>query len=251
MICCNRAGSPVTGAGERVVHLEDPDAAGVGGGHDGRQRRVDDVGEAHLLDVEPEGPRNDPGDVEQVLDELRLNLGVPVDRVQPLLDVVLVELARSEESGPSDDGVEGSSQLVREGRQELILHPAGRLGFGARILRGLIQGGVLHGQPGTTGQLLGDTTVCLDVTSAGLGRQAERQGPEDLFAGAQGYGHAGFDLKAAHELEVFGTDRHGPQPVVGHGRDELGPARFQHPDHRDVLSVNEGERNGRSDRERR
>ena len=103
--------------------------------------------------------RDDPGDVEQVLDELGLDLGVAVDGVEALLDVLVVELARAEQSRPADDGVERRPQLVRERGEELVLHPAGRLGLGSRILRALVQAGIVHSQAGAARQLLRDATV--------------------------------------------------------------------------------------------
>ena len=75
-------------AGQRVEDLDDADALGLGGRQDRRQRRVDDLGQAHPLDVQAELAGDDPREVEQVLDELGLDLGVAVDGVEALLDVV-------------------------------------------------------------------------------------------------------------------------------------------------------------------
>ena len=172
--CCNRAGSPVTGPASEsnILMIRTPLASAAG--MDRRQRRVDDLGEAHLLDVEAEGSRDDPREVEQVLDELGLDLGIPVDRVEALLDVLVVELAGTEQSRPADDGVERGPQLVREGREELVLHPAGHLGLGAGVLALLYRRGVVHGQAGAARQLLGDPTVRLLVVAAGSVDIAER-----------------------------------------------------------------------------
>ena len=101
------------GAGERIEHLVDADALGVGRRHDGGEGGLDDLGELQPLDVEAEVAGDDAGDVEQVLDELGLDLGVPLDGREPFLQVLGVDLAGAEDLGPAEDGVERRAQLVR------------------------------------------------------------------------------------------------------------------------------------------
>ena len=128
--CWSRAASPVTGAGERIEHLMDADALGVGCRQHGGEGGLDDLGKVQPLDVEAEVAGDDAGDVEQVVDELGLGLRIPLDGREPLLQVLGVDLAGAEDLGPAEDGVERRAQLVRERGQEFVLHAVGRLGLG-------------------------------------------------------------------------------------------------------------------------
>ena len=103
---------------------------------DGGEGGVDDVGEVEPLDVEAELAGDDAGDVEQVLDDLGLGPGIPLDGGEALLDVVGIDLAGAEDLGPAEDGVERGAQLVGERGQEFVLHAVGRFGLGPGRLGG-------------------------------------------------------------------------------------------------------------------
>ena len=98
---------------------------------------------------------HDAGDVEEPVQELGLLSHDALDRLERLLGLLGLELSRSQETAPAEDRLERGAQLVRERRQELVLHVIGGVGgslrsFGlgakARLL-GLVllqQGDVVH-----------------------------------------------------------------------------------------------------------
>ncbi len=73
---------------ERIEHLLNADLLGIGGREHGGEGGFDDLGKVQPLDVEPQVPRDDAGDVEQVLDDLGLGLGIPVDGREALRQVL-------------------------------------------------------------------------------------------------------------------------------------------------------------------
>ena len=71
---------------------------------------------------EPELAGDDARDVEQVLDELGLRPRVALDGLERARRSARgVELAAAEQLRPAEHGVERRAQLVRDGRQELVL----------------------------------------------------------------------------------------------------------------------------------
>ena len=130
-ICRRRSGSPATsprrgrarsgGGGSSRV------AAGIkrldGGGDDGRQLQG--------ADVQAELRAHDPGEVEDVGDDLGLGGRVALDGLEPAGGGGLVEAAPSQQVHPAHDGGQGRPQLVGQRGEELVLDPAGRL----RLLR--------------------------------------------------------------------------------------------------------------------
>ena len=73
---------------------------------------VDHLGQVHSLDVEMELARDDARHVEQVLDELRLCLCVPLDALQGALDQRGRQLLGAEQLRVPEQRVEGCLQLV-------------------------------------------------------------------------------------------------------------------------------------------
>ncbi len=135
--CWSRVGSPAS-CGTGPMSADELDALGLGREPDGVERGLRDGGHvdgAHL-DLELSG--DDPGDVEQILDELRLRGGVALDGLQGAAARGLVELAHAEQARPAQDGVERGAQLVRERGQELVLDPVDALGLAveARVVQG-------------------------------------------------------------------------------------------------------------------
>src|SRR6266542_819049 len=110
------------------------DVLGFGGWRDGVERRVHHVAQAHRREVQPQLAADDPRDVEDVLDQLRLRHGVVADDAQRALRRRGIRLARREQVRPAEDRVQRRPQLVRQGREELVLHPVDGLGLRARDL---------------------------------------------------------------------------------------------------------------------
>ena len=139
--CCRRVVSAHDRAGERVeVHVE-RDALGVGGGLDALDRFAQHGDDRNRLRIEPDLAGRDARHVEQILDQLILRDGVPlddVDRARPLLRRDRVGL---QHPGVAEDDVERRAQLVRQRGEELVLQLVGglrrALGFAQRHLGAL------------------------------------------------------------------------------------------------------------------
>ena len=89
----------------------------------------DDGGQVDGVDIEPKPAGDDAVDVEDVLDELFLRVGVAADRVDGLALLGLAQVAAAKEVGPAGDRVERRSKLVGEMRQELVFRAVRGLGF--------------------------------------------------------------------------------------------------------------------------
>ena len=100
--CWSRATSPVIGPDHRVEGLDEADLLRLAAGGDSADRRVDHLDDVDPLDVEPEVTRNDPGHVEEVFDQPRLDLAVPLDGVKPLDHVLGVDPTALEDLGPAE-----------------------------------------------------------------------------------------------------------------------------------------------------
>ena len=87
---------------------------------------------------------DDPRDVEDVLDQLRLQPRVPADHFDRLLRACGGEGAALQHRHPAQDRVQRRPQLVRERGQELVLEPAGFLGRGEPGELGLLAPGHHH-----------------------------------------------------------------------------------------------------------
>ena len=178
-----------------------PDAFAVGRGTHRLDRRVDDRRRIHGADLEEQLSGIDAARVEQVLDELRLHARVALDRLQTPHDVRFVLAADAKHLAPAEDRVERRAQLVRERREELVLHFAqafrrrargalaleqgGPLGGGA--LRRLVEACVVDGDAGLRGNA-GDEALGPLGEHAGL-RVAEEQSTDDLARpGLDGHG---------------------------------------------------------------
>ncbi len=99
-------------------------------------RGGDLLGRVEPLPLDLQLARRHPRHVEQVGDQLGLDAGVALDGVDARDHVgVAAGDALLEQLRPADDGVERRPQLVRQRRQEVVLHLVGALGLGPR--RGL------------------------------------------------------------------------------------------------------------------
>jgi hypothetical protein len=80
-------------------------------------------------------PRQDTRHVEKVVDDLRLDPDVPLERVDGAIDQVAVSNAAGfQNPDPSEHSVHGRAQLVGECSQELVLDTVRLLRFCARSL---------------------------------------------------------------------------------------------------------------------
>ncbi len=67
-------------------------------------------------------------DIEQILDEALLRAGVALDGLERPGLGRLVQAAGAQQRDPAEDRIEGRAQLVRHGREELVLQAAELLG---------------------------------------------------------------------------------------------------------------------------
>ena len=111
----------------RVQDQLQPDLLRLRGRGDGLRRLLDDLRQRDGTDVEAHLACDDPGDVEEVRDELVLGQGVPVDGVCAPAHGLRLHVLAAEDVRPAHDGVQRRAQLVGEGGQELVLDPVGLL----------------------------------------------------------------------------------------------------------------------------
>ena len=91
--------------------------------------------QVHRTDIEAQLAAENGRDVEEILDQARLLLGVARDRVDGAVDHVGVPPRGAEHVGPAQDGVQGGPELVGQGRQEVVLRTVGSLGVRPGPLR--------------------------------------------------------------------------------------------------------------------
>jgi hypothetical protein len=102
---------------------------------------IDDGHQIRRFRIDAQLARDDARDVEDILDDLHLSLRIAVDDLDRLADARL-ELTLTQDGRPSDDGVQRRAQLVRHGREELVLDAVRLLGS-ARHALGQGAGGLL------------------------------------------------------------------------------------------------------------
>ena len=169
----------------RVLDELEENALGVGRGRHRPDRRFDDGADLHGLEIELKLARDDPRHVEQLVDDLVLRAGVPNDRVDGGSDLVGSELTALEQVGPPDDRGQWRPQLVRQRGQELVLHPAGRLGHRARLLRLAVEVRVVDGN-GRVGREAGDQAFVALVEGPRVRMSEEEAAQQVADAGAHG-----------------------------------------------------------------
>ena len=104
-------------------------------------------------DIESHLAGHDARDVEQIVDELPLGVGVAVDDFQRSLGRRGVEDPIAQHPGPAEHRVQRRPQFVGQRGEELVLERVGRLGLGAGGLLPLVEPrvvdrrGDLGGQP--------------------------------------------------------------------------------------------------------
>ena len=119
----------------------------VRGRLDGSDGVVHDQRQFHGLHVQPDLPRDDPGDIEDVFDDLRQPRRVPFECFEAADRLLARENAAAQKPRVSDNRIERRPQLVREHGEKLVLDPVG-------ILRLQVQAGVLERQRGPPGNSL-------------------------------------------------------------------------------------------------
>ena len=113
--------------GLRIEDRLDANALGVGRRRDGVDGASDDLGKVDRLHVQPDLSRDDAGDVEHVLDDLRQRRRVALDGLdRPCLAVGAID-AGPQHAGVAEDRVQRRPQLVRQAREKVVLQPTGLL----------------------------------------------------------------------------------------------------------------------------
>ena len=106
---------PRIAAHHRLMRRERPldaDLARLAGRMHRLDRRLDDGRQIHLVDVEAQFARDDPRDVEQIVDELCLHPGVALDGGETVGKMGVDGPRSSQDHRPADDRVERRPQLV-------------------------------------------------------------------------------------------------------------------------------------------
>ena len=90
-------------------------------------RRVDERLKRRRRQMDLKLAGNDTGEIDQVLDDARLRPAGALDGVDGPGGAGAIEFSGREQSGPTEHRVQGRAQLVREGREKLVLHTVGSL----------------------------------------------------------------------------------------------------------------------------
>ncbi len=106
-------------------------------------RVLDDLAGVGDLQAQVELAAGDAGEVEQVVDQPRLELDVAPDHVQRPAQRGGDALIPGEPGGEEQHGGQRRAQLVAEGGEEVILRLVGGLGLGARLALAIEQPGAL------------------------------------------------------------------------------------------------------------
>ena len=117
------------GRRSRVEHVLQSNGLGLGRGPDRIKGSLDDGPEIDRTNVETHLARDNPRDIEEVVDELHLHLRSPFDRLGGAPDLGVIH--PPQHLGLHQQGGERRAKLMRERRQELVLHQV-RL-FGLRL----------------------------------------------------------------------------------------------------------------------
>ncbi len=121
----NRLQTNVLGVGRRLYDVDG---------------RPDDAREIDGTHLEPHLARCDTGYVEQIVYQLSLSLGRPLDRLHGEADLLVVQVAPPQDFRPRHDRRQGGPQLVRHRREEGVLRPVGFFELFTRFLRRAVCG---------------------------------------------------------------------------------------------------------------
>ena len=120
----------------------EPKAGPLHFGSHGLARLVHGLLEAHRFRFDPQGPADDAGFVDQVVEELTLPQGVAPDDGEGIPHIGRQVAAGLEDLRPAEDGIQRTSQLVREGGEKLVAALRGLEGRGpetAQFVDGLLE----------------------------------------------------------------------------------------------------------------
>ena len=120
--------------GRRVGLDLEGDPFRVGGRTDHLNSALDDVKKIDRARFDLEFAGDDARQVDQVVDQLRLRLCVAQHGLQSMPGVPFDSRFPQQQVRPSDNRVERRAELVREDREELVLHPT-RLGVRGALLQ--------------------------------------------------------------------------------------------------------------------
>ena len=161
------------------------DVLAVGGRADAVDGALDDAAQVHRPHVETEPAGHDARDVEQVFDELSLGARVALDGLERAALHHLVHGAAPEPPDPAEHGGERRAELMRDGGEELVLHPVRRFRRRARGLLRREEVDVAQRRRALVGQTLHDALV----QRAERNRSPVRDEEQPLDPPAEGDGH--------------------------------------------------------------
>ncbi len=98
----------------------------------GLDRRRDHLRNVHRLDRELDLAARDARNVEQIVDELCLHTGIPIDCFESLIQNLLIALCFAKDAGPAKQRRQWCSQFMRKRCQKFVLNTVGCFGFGTR-----------------------------------------------------------------------------------------------------------------------
>ena len=171
--CCRRLGSPSIGGRPSGTRATSESAWRARPGAASRDGRFDETLHAKRGALDIELARDDSRDVEDVLDELRLQLAVAGDDVDGVTHPLGRHIARLQHLHPAENRVQRRAQLVRERREEFVLQAARLFGGGeARELRFLAwRDDHAHaGQAHRPAMLVFDAPLAFDPLDRAVGR---------------------------------------------------------------------------------
>jgi hypothetical protein len=96
--------------------------------------RITDLRQVNLLPLELELARDDPRDIEQIVDQLQLKVRVTLDDREGVREPLPIDRSGAQNSQPSQDCVQWGAELMGQRREELVFGQVRSLGFGPRLL---------------------------------------------------------------------------------------------------------------------
>ena len=140
---------------------------GIGCRAEGVADCLDGRGHVDRSNLETQLARDDARDVQQILDEPRLERRIALDDVERTHLGRLVEATGAEKASPDEDRAERRPQLVRERGEEVVLEAV-------RVLRFTVEPCVVDRQGRAAGELLCQSQVGPPIAATGL-RRIERE----------------------------------------------------------------------------
>ncbi len=144
-ICCSLAESPRTRADVQAPRsIRTPFEAALGSTD--RNRLIHYATQLDGLSLDPQRARDDPRNIQEIVDQLCLQTRIPLDALDRAQDLLFRQRFAAQKRGPAEDRVERRAQLVAQHRQELVLHPVGGFRRRARAFGRLLERGAFRGR---------------------------------------------------------------------------------------------------------